>query len=75
MKKNMQALMAAVAIGAGVAATPMAWGQDAGLTLQQQKQQEHKQQQEQHAANKTEQQAAKAEHRQEKHERDHQSIK
>jgi len=70
MKKNMQALMAAVAIGAGVAATPMAWGQDAGLTLQQQKQQEHKQQQEQHAANKTEQQAAKAEHRQEKHERE-----
>src|SRR5690349_4185534 len=70
MKKNMQALMAAVAIGAGMAMTPVAWGQDAGLTLQQQKQQEAKLKQERRAENRSDQQATKAERRQEKHERE-----
>jgi len=70
MKKNMQALMAAVAIGAGFVVAPMAHAQDAGLTLQQQKTQEQKTKQEQKAENRTEQQAAKAEKRQEKHERE-----
>src|SRR3954467_6336831 len=70
MKKNMQALMAAVAIGAGFVVAPMAHAQDAGITLQQQKEQERKTKQEQKAENRTEQQAAKAERRQEKHERE-----
>jgi len=70
MKKNMQAFMAAVAIGAGFVVAPMAHAQDAGITLQQQKEQERKTKQEQKAENRTEQQATKAEKRQEKHERE-----
>jgi len=70
MKKNIQALIAAVTLGAGVAAVPLAWGQDAGLARQQQLELERRQKQEQKAENRTEQQATKAERRQEKHERE-----
>jgi hypothetical protein len=72
MKKNMQALMAAVAIGAGVVVAPTAYGQavDAGLARQQQLEQERQQKQQQKAANRTEQQANKAGRREAKRERE-----
>ena len=45
MKRNLRTWMAAVTLGAGLAAAPVAWGQtvDAGLARQQQLEQERKQ--------------------------------
>jgi len=70
MKKNIQALMAAVTLGAGFAAAPMAFGQgvaqpsvNAGLTRQEQEHQEK-------AQHKQAQQASKAEKQGLKHERE-----
>ena len=63
MRKNIQALMAAVTLGAGIAAAPVAFGQDAGLQRQQA---EAKAREQKREAN----QQTKAERREEKRERE-----